>query len=1226
MADPIDSPQPIVPGGSDSLGAIPQVTLPDVDVTPDEVPQPPPSAAGVLLAGGGAALDSMTGARAMGYSWPEIDQHLATAQDTAARAGYSQQEVDQHLGMPNFETRMQGLAHNIDPEMPTTGVTRPMAPGEYVSNPDGSWSNEVTTTTEVNGKPTVVPTLWLLGGEPHVLDEDQAAEMAERSGLKFPTFGTMNEANAFAAQREANWQNIHPGDKSVPPLWSGDVKLSYPDPKALVDYSLGIAQDTGATEPAKVAPVIRQNMYDMWKNSGANIRDIYNLTQTNPDFRDALTRAPNPPPPYELLTHEDLAPGVKDMGGGVVWMGTPPPKTPKQAAGEAVEMTGLPDIQKAIDAFRRDTAVFSPTTLEMIGHGGAGMGNAMSWFNPALKVGKDVGFAGVGLLGKVTGALYREHFMTPAEQAAWKLKQTTKALEATAIIKETGQARRDKALASDAIEHLRKVINPLMPAHKEYIKQVNAYAKEQAALKAAATGGGPSPINPLIPPLQLPKPDAIQTLIDHVEMRPGGGRLAPTSPLYDVADQLRVQYQQMRFMIENQFPDMASYVNDYYRHLWKRNPMFDALFGVGRQGSGASLNKRSIPTYFDGIMRGLEPKVLDPIDNMLHYYASMRDFIAAKRVIDRGIADKYLYYATKAADGTQDIPLKGQMAQRIRSWVDPKSGEARVMPERLYGSPGAAKIYNNWVGKGVYDWPSFQVGPIEVNPGAVYDKLLYASNSLLGLGLGLSGFHAVNIATEVGASSFANGLGALTGYGAKDATIGLAQVNKALQDIGLGAMVLPKVATQLRKGARLTDAYLLRGTDVTPMEERLARIFTDTGGRMMSRGQEMFLSGTKNLFTAWQQNGLGNVLAADFEHVLGSALETPAMRAALTPGRMLGAAAHEFGQVMHTLSSPLFDYAIPKVKAAAWADEMEGWLGTHLHALPEEIQAYGQQLHRLMDYRFGELVQDNYFGPRIVKQIANLTLVSVGWEYGTLAAFGGALQDLSHGSVFSTKMRWLMGVIAMSAIQSTAYQFMKTGTLIAAENLLRAAPLTGGSLPDGQPEEAQIPSPIKEITRAYSLLRNANSVTDVLALPFKYGAGKLNPAARMISDTAGAIWNGKSASDWLSSLVKEGGPIFLNQSSNAKRGTNLGYVDRWSGVTTQPRAVSDEANLQKQLEHGRAIEQWKEQYKAYKQDKDLAEPVGIPKPVYPAPPHYSTPKPSSPYQFDKATRHPRERR
>lgn len=109
----------------------------------------------------------------------------------------------------------------------TNGNVRPFAPGEYLKNPNGTWSSEISTTVSDpglnGGAPTNIPTLWLINGKPVRVNEDMAAQLAAKSGLKFPAFKNMDEAVASSDQREKGWQQFNQKPEAasqVAPLWS----------------------------------------------------------------------------------------------------------------------------------------------------------------------------------------------------------------------------------------------------------------------------------------------------------------------------------------------------------------------------------------------------------------------------------------------------------------------------------------------------------------------------------------------------------------------------------------------------------------------------------------------------------------------------------------------------------------------------------------------------------------------------------------------------------------------------------------------------------------------------------------------------------------------------------------------------------------------------------------------------------------------------------------------
>jgi hypothetical protein len=106
------------------------------------------------------------------------------------------------------------------------GKVRPFNPGEYVTNPDASWSSERTMTVRsphiAGGKWTVIPSVWIKDGKPYeAASEAEAIKLAKESGLRFKGYPSLREADQSSIDRESKWQTLaRPEDAaSIEPLW-----------------------------------------------------------------------------------------------------------------------------------------------------------------------------------------------------------------------------------------------------------------------------------------------------------------------------------------------------------------------------------------------------------------------------------------------------------------------------------------------------------------------------------------------------------------------------------------------------------------------------------------------------------------------------------------------------------------------------------------------------------------------------------------------------------------------------------------------------------------------------------------------------------------------------------------------------------------------------------------------------------------------------------------------
>jgi hypothetical protein len=110
----------------------------------------------------------------------------------------------------------------LSPRYDNLGKIRPLGPGEFVSLDGGGMANEMSWTVEMgNNQWGVVPGLWVVNGIPTHVPAPIAQQYARQSNLNWPTFGSEEDANKWAEQREAIWEKTPHGRTDMQqPLWS----------------------------------------------------------------------------------------------------------------------------------------------------------------------------------------------------------------------------------------------------------------------------------------------------------------------------------------------------------------------------------------------------------------------------------------------------------------------------------------------------------------------------------------------------------------------------------------------------------------------------------------------------------------------------------------------------------------------------------------------------------------------------------------------------------------------------------------------------------------------------------------------------------------------------------------------------------------------------------------------------------------------------------------------
>jgi hypothetical protein len=613
--------------------------------------------------------------------------------------------------------------------------------------------------------------------------------------------------------------------------------------------------------------------------------------------------------------------------------------------------------------------------------------------------------------------------------------------------------------------------------------------------------------------------------------------------LKDLADTLKDAFEQrMRKLQAMPSHTQMAFVEDYFPHFWKEPGAAANLTpggGMSRQGSGASLKARTVLTIADGLAQGLTPVTTNPIEATMRYVTSMDRFIAAEEVLQTARNNgqvKFIFPKVMGASGHPNSfkvpdgwkPLQGR-------------GSTNAAGAQAYAPEGFARIYNNWIGRGI--------AGINEDLGQAYEGARKASNAITAAELSFSGYHALTMMQESMVNSVANSIGYLRA----------GQPVEALKSAGKAAVA--PVGTAM-KGKTVQNVYLGLSPGSQEMQ-KITDLLTAAGGRAKGaeHAPDYNFSSAGSYWTAMKRGALRGQLSADRAEMMGAPFS----------GTTKVAFKH-IGRVASTVAQPIFEKYIPLLKNGAFYENMSAWLSKNPTASREEQVKAARQVWDSIDNRFGELVQDNIFVDKTLKQIGMLSLRSWSWFIGgDVRELGGAARDVLRAPFktptgtgpyegrWTTKMDYAIALPIVYGTLSAIYQGLKTGEPPQSlQDLI--APRTGGAdAATGEPERLIMPGYMKDV---FGFIEH----------PVDELTNKAATGPRMVKEIAtNQNWRGdpifpgkgvENAPNWLQAFWnyagEQLGPISLRQIAKGKKaGSNLNVVESALGVRTAPRQLTD---------------------------------------------------------------------
>lgn len=526
---------------------------------------------------------------------------------------------------------------------------------------------------------------------------------------------------------------------------------------------------------------------------------------------------------------------------------------------------------------------------------------------------------------------------------------------------------------------------------------------------------------------------AVTDFIDRIER----GASHPNPDMEQAAGVFRKLLDERRDAVQAVNPKaLQNYIENYFPHIWKdpakaktvmQQILSEYMGKTPLEGNKSWQKMRTIPFFEEGVRRGLEPVSWNPVDLVTQRVVQMDKYIMAHRVFNdlkgQGLL-KYVQAGERPPEGYAKIddsiatvygPKKGAVSLPEGAEISPDEVGVpgmRIMGQYYVPEP-AARVINNHLSPGLRG--NELTGPM-------FRAWTGASNWLNQLQLGFSLFHA-----------------GFTSVDAVTSKVALALVQASHGDIG-------KVAKSLAQapGSWITQPFGI-------------------GDKLVKEWQSPGSQGTaiSTLVEAMKAGGW----RAHMDRIYKTAI-TDRMVEAWRSGNVIGATLRAPFAAVEQSVKPVLEWLVPRQKAGVVADLVRYEMERNPNMTHEQLREVAAKAVDSADNRMGQLAYDNLFWNKTLKDIAMLSVRSVGWNLGTFREIGGGALDarklLSKNPELTYRASYIPALI------------LTTGTIGAIMMYLRIGkgpteledyffPKTGNLDEHGRPERISIPSYMKDV-------------------------------------------------------------------------------------------------------------------------------------------------------------------
>ena len=376
-----------------------------------------------------------------------------------------------------------------------------------------------------------------------------------------------------------------------------------------------------------------------------------------------------------------------------------------------------------------------------------------------------------------------------------------------------------------------------------------------------------------------------------------------------------------------------------------------------------------------------------------------------------------------------------------------------------YAPDDVARLLNNHLSPGMRSHENKLIS-------GTYNLVRGAGNLINQVNLAFSAFHALNVSTDMMASTL--GLG-LTKLGSKGF------FTSGLKDI---ASVAISPITTTWSGTKLKKAYR-------------QQLDTIQDPKLKLMVESVIAAGGRDRLDAFYYNRQIRALQKTFSDIIRNKDIEKLLPIAKIPFNMFGAG-------LELAAKPIMEWYVPTGKMGLFSKLAEFEMER-----AERGEITDEQLrHRLIsvwdsvDNRMGQLIYDNLFWQKTMKEGLMLAVRSTGWNLGSWREYAGAGVDLFTANsrmkdgekFFSQKIAYAVGAGVVYSVLGATIQYILTGEK-PRESKDLFFPRTGRINSDGSEERLSLPTYAKDI---YSYSQQ----------PVKTLQNKLHPLVGIIDDLA----------------------------------------------------------------------------------------------------------------------------